>query len=660
MNAINLNPTPPSTIMNGRRVPTVTDAVDASTSQEMIESRAAVDGNPLIVSANIDSDEDAVSHNSTILTTSETQDASRIVAHVDEKKEEEGANSDEMGLEDLPCGNGESNHDNMTSSTQTMDYANLDETPYEHGFEPGDHVIRWDILPILWPIQIHGIVLEVSEDRTEVTICDFGVTTVKNNGGVDSGSGSSSRKVGGSTAKDMERLVAEENAILKGAINDDVEKNGETSESTSLIPSTGTGIASETKKKENSTELRKESTKKKQRLNVIKLTKWSDLRKWHRVNYNGTLLNSGVGKGLKSLGEKTEKLWTSMTKSFVKTESTSQDDKKVRQEGGIDMAEVKSWNDSCVSQNKAATCDPEYETVSDKKDKEAVKAIPSSPSRHSSQSSVSGDKIQSPSKLHSRRRDSEANDFESNSAPCTVSTTDESKSDVELDEPKTLAQMIAEANEIEKRCRQTVVKTVSSYSDKSIMGEKQRSWHGSLMKSLSNMFPQNDEKESSTKPNSTRGGETTKRVSEKQPKTPENLPKSDPTVLVLARTRFLLEQGEAVLPPYHIINSNSECIAVWCKTGRWSTLQAAVFLHSTAIGNVKSTTALTLGVAATQPWLLPAVAGVGIAAVGTPWLMLKLANEKWNEATMNLTEKFWMQAEPEVFVECIEKWGRLK
>ena len=37
-----------------------------------------------------------------------------------------------------------------------IDYSTIDETPYEHGFEPGDHIIRWDMLPILWPIQIHG------------------------------------------------------------------------------------------------------------------------------------------------------------------------------------------------------------------------------------------------------------------------------------------------------------------------------------------------------------------------------------------------------------------------------------------------------------------------------------------------------------------------
>lgn len=96
-----------------------------------------------------------------------------------------------------------------------------------------------------------------------------------------------------------------------------------------------------------------------------------------------------------------------------------------------------------------------------------------------------------------------------------------------------------------------------------------------------------------------------------------------------------------------------------CKTGRWSTLQASVFLHSTAIGNAKSSTVLGIGVAAANPFLIPVMAGIGITAVGTPWLLLKLANDKWNEATMSLNEKFWMQAEPEVFVECINKWGFL-
>ena len=46
---------------------------------------------------------------------------------------------------------------------------------FSHSLEPGDHVIRWEMLPIVYPIQIHGIVLEAGEDY--VTIVDFGLTS---------------------------------------------------------------------------------------------------------------------------------------------------------------------------------------------------------------------------------------------------------------------------------------------------------------------------------------------------------------------------------------------------------------------------------------------------------------------------------------------------
>jgi hypothetical protein len=142
--------------------------------------------------------------------------------------------------------------------------------------------------------------------------------------------------------------------------------------------------------------------------------------------------------------------------------------------------------------------------------------------------------------------------------------------------------------------------------------------------------------------------------------TTKAIPRCDPPILVLARTRFILEHGESILPPYHILNANSECIAVWCKTGRWSTFQASVYLHSSAIGYGKSTIGLSIAAAATQPWLIPAFATMGVAAIGTPWVLLKIANEKWNEATNDLTEKFWAQAENEVIVECIRKWSSIE
>jgi hypothetical protein len=136
------------------------------------------------------------------------------------------------------------------------------------------------------------------------------------------------------------------------------------------------------------------------------------------------------------------------------------------------------------------------------------------------------------------------------------------------------------------------------------------------------------------------------------------LPKSDSAKLVLARTHFVLEHEE-LLPPYHVFYSNSECIAVWCKTGRWSTLQAAVYLVSTSVGYAKSATMITLTVAAAHAVLLPALAVGGLAVAGAPLLFLKKSQEQWDKTTNRLTEKFWMHAEPPVFVEAIKYWARL-
>mmetsp|Transcript_61052 Transcript_61052/g.72489 ORF Transcript_61052/g.72489 Transcript_61052/m.72489 type:complete len:625 (-) Transcript_61052:146-2020(-) len=139
----------------------------------------------------------------------------------------------------------------------------------------------------------------------------------------------------------------------------------------------------------------------------------------------------------------------------------------------------------------------------------------------------------------------------------------------------------------------------------------------------------------------------------------QKLPKSDPPKIVLARTNFLLEFGESILPPYHVFYANSECIAVWCKTGRWSTLQTAVFLHATAIGNAKSATALTISLAAVNVALIPVMAVGGIAAVTAPWYILKKSREKTEDATRHLTNLFWAWAPNEVFVTAVECWSGL-
>ncbi|KAL3943617.1 MAG: hypothetical protein SGBAC_002326 [Bacillariaceae sp.] len=171
-----------------------------------------------------------------------------------------------------------------------------------------------------------------------------------------------------------------------------------------------------------------------------------------------------------------------------------------------------------------------------------------------------------------------------------------------------------------------------------------------------------------------------------QPSPVPKLPKSDPTNIVLTRVRYLLMNPE-VLPPHHILFSNSECIAVWVKTGRWSTLQASIFLQATTIGNIKNTATITatlaaatttvtapasgvmgwlgfttttqVGLLAAQPWLIPILAGYGIVAIGTPMIVLKKCKEQWKVATQDLTEGFWEWADSDVYVEAIKSWSSI-
>lgn len=81
--------------------------------------------------------------------------------------------------------------------------------------------------------------------------------------------------------------------------------------------------------------------------------------------------------------------------------------------------------------------------------------------------------------------------------------------------------------------------------------------------------------------------------------------KPDPVGLVLARVHFILQHPE-LLPDYHVFHANCECVAFWCKTGRWSTLQASTFLELTAAGQVKSSATLAAAAAgATQTVTVP-------------------------------------------------------
>lgn len=59
--------------------------------------------------------------------------------------------------------------------------------------------------------------------------------------------------------------------------------------------------------------------------------------------------------------------------------------------------------------------------------------------------------------------------------------------------------------------------------------------------------------------------------------------KPDPVGLVLARVNYIMRHPEQ-LPDYHVLHANCECVAFWCKTGSWATLQGSSFLELTAAG----------------------------------------------------------------------------
>ena len=77
----------------------------------------------------------------------------------------------------------------------------------------------------------------------------------------------------------------------------------------------------------------------------------------------------------------------------------------------------------------------------------------------------------------------------------------------------------------------------------------------------------------------------------------DDLPETDPGTLVVERVNFLLE-NQSLIPPWHALKSNSECLAVWCKTGRWSTYQVSGYLNTIFMGQAK--TAATVAAAASS------------------------------------------------------------
>mmetsp|Transcript_11958 Transcript_11958/g.16973 ORF Transcript_11958/g.16973 Transcript_11958/m.16973 type:complete len:706 (-) Transcript_11958:366-2483(-) len=431
----------------------------------------------------------------------------------------------------------------------------------EHGFAPGDHIIRWDMIfipPIIWPIQIHGIVLEAG--RNCVIIADFGLTSY------------------GKQAVKAEKLQADA---------DDENEDKKVSEAFhKLFP-------------------------KKQRLNVIALTDPREIRQWTKVNY-GRNFNLGSSKKGK----------LSKIKKFFK----------------------KSKKETNGKENERLKAEVEVQ--------EAMKHI------------FRGDK-QSKSKYYNLRFSSGVNLMKHGGEEQLLSDSGDSRPPW-YPEGVELQTELIEANHHIAFSEEILV-LESSLKDKTKNTEEPET--NSTEASNESLVKQIQEKQDHAgekiEPDWFTGNKTKSKLPQcfrwehdESSETQSKLPKSDPTKIVLARTNFVLE-NEKLLPPYHVLFSNSECIAVWCKTGRWSTLQTAVWCHVTAVGNAKTSIVTGMGVAAAHMILVPLIAVGGLAFVTAPLLIYKKSKEKWEEATDWLTEKFWERAPPEVFVDAIRNWSDL-
>jgi len=516
----------------------------------------------------------------------------------------------------------------------TSQITSISDTDFKPKFEAGDHVIRWKLIKaIIYPIQIHGIVLsvdpiegEVDDDgnpRLKVVIADFGYT--KSQAYDEEGK---SKKLKGLNLTNLNKMMqsyynSQKMDESKKSVHDlgaDIRPNLEhvthTPDLDNTIPpepeTSGIDehLTDDEKLKENPNG---------KRFRVITLTELQHIKKWSKINYGSLFSPDGKLAKMKN--------WI-MSKSLRKTHGD---------------------NDSPLKddQTSEATC------IDD-----------------------SLENIMSPTTVDSKevpRGKREANAKEKNTAVV----------DENGHQSTTLANLMTEANKIEGRSRSR-----RRFSPRRISVNMNKSaLHASLAKSRStlNMFSKpwfggssrNEETYSLLAVGSdTVGTEGNDKNAQNCPSVDspntqssteqrQKLPKSDPRQIVLARTKYILAQqdlpqSESTLPPYHVLYSNSECLAVWCKTGKFSTLQAAVFLHSTAVGNAKSTVALTAAVGATQPWLIPLVGIYGIVAIGMPYYLLKRCHIKWKEGEKALTDGFWSTADPVVFVAAIENWSGLE
>ena len=115
---------------------------------------------------------------------------------------------------------------------------------------------------------------------------------------------------------------------------------------------------------------------------------------------------------------------------------------------------------------------------------------------------------------------------------------------------------------------------------------------------------------------------------------------TDKVQIVRRRVEFLLKHPQYI-PSYCLVQSNCECVAVWCKTGKWTTLQAEKWLGTT---NFTSRIAIAgLSIASLSAVAIPFGGLILAGSVATEvisGIMGDRAKRTWEEQTKTLNEAF--------------------
>jgi len=489
---------------------------------------------------------------------------------------------------------------------------------YLHNLSKGDHVVRWDRI-VVYPIQVHGIVLSASDDV--VTIVDFGLTatpppsppSVEHKGHGKFSSSSSSVENGTSNESNMNS--SDSSLPLEEMINHEDRAMIKTCES------------------------HRHEIMGPDRINILVLTEEKDIKSWKKVNY--TIEKK---KKKKKKQGKFQWWWDHDNDNDNGNDNTDNANGKSGNKEKDDNGEnIKMGTSTSISTSTATSESKDsddiikencsYEFSGSNADDGAAIAVPPSEEEGKEMQNKSGDAITG---TNSQETENSSNGDDTTTNNNNINSNDKDTSSIQEHNAKK-------------------AKTTES--------------HPTVTATSTNTITINKSKNKNNKD------------------LPEPLlTRSDPTTIVLARVRYLVSNPH-VLPPHHIFYSNSECIAVWCKTGVWSTLQASIYLHSTAAGNFKSavtaaaavsgstvtttvpatgiggwfgmTTTATVSLVSVQPWIIPALAGYGIIAVGGPYIVLRKCHEHWRRATTDLNDKFWSELDADVYVEAIKSWSGL-